>query len=340
MTLSIPASVADMTHGRTDAPILEVRNLRVVSPSGGAIIDDIGFSVGAGEALAIVGESGAGKSLTALAVMRLLPSNFATVQGGAIELEGTELLSLSGREMRRMRGTRLSMIFQDPLTALNPVLTVGQQIMETLHAHSHVSRAQARSVAIDLLERVGIPAPSARLNEYPHRLSGGMRQRVMIAIALACKPRLLIADEPTTALDVTIQAQILDLLDELRRDLGIGLILITHDLGVVRRVADRIAVMYSGRIVEEGTVGEVLGDPAHPYTAGLLAARAHGNFSATRHRLTEIPGTVPSPESRPPGCAFQNRCTYVGADCADIVPVLRPASPASVVACHHALRNY
>ncbi|PNQ94930.1 peptide ABC transporter ATP-binding protein (plasmid) [Azospirillum argentinense] len=300
-------------------------------------VRELSFSVKSGEMLAIVGESGCGKSLTALALLGLVPPP-GRVTGGTVRLEGRDLLALDEAALRRVRGARISMIFQEPMTALNPVLTVGEQIMEAILEHEPVSRKAARERTLALLERVRIPDPERRFAEYPHRLSGGMRQRVMIAMALAGTPAVLVADEPTTALDVTIQAQILGLIDELRREQGTAVVFITHDLGVVSRYVDRVLVMYAGRKVEERDTRNLFADPRHPYTRGLIAAQPRagsGAAGAVRERLAEIPGTVPALAAMPPGCAFAPRCPLADARCAQAVPPPRRAG-SGLVACHHA----
>src|SRR5438445_5216265 len=273
--------------------------------------DDVSFSVRRGETLAIVGESGCGKSVTALSVMRLVPNPPGKIVGGSIVLEGTDLLGLDDTEMREIRGNRISMIFQEPMTSLNPVMRIGDQITEAVRLHRPMTRKQAWTQAVEMLRLVRIPVPERRALEYPHQLSGGMRQRAMIAMALACRPALLIADEPTTALDVTIQAQILALVLDLQKELGMGLILITHDLGVVAQTAQRVIVMYAGKKVEEADVETLFADPRHPYTRGLMASipavpSLRGKADA---RLAEIPGTVPSLTRLPKGCAFAPRCS-------------------------------
>jgi peptide/nickel transport system ATP-binding protein len=292
----------------------------------------VSFGVERGKTLAIVGESGCGKSITALAIMRLLPSPPARIAAGSIKLNGRDLVTVSEKEMMSVRGRDISMIFQDPMTSLNPVLTIGRQLVEVLQAHIKTSSRQTWSRAIELLELVGIPSAAVRINDYPHQLSGGMNQRVMIAMAIACNPKVLVADEPTTALDVTIQAQILDLLRALQRDNGMGLIMITHDLGVVAEMADRVAVMYAGQIVEEGTVDTVLDHPMHPYTRGLLGASPSG-LSDRKGRLAEIPGMVPPLADLPPGCAFSARCGQATQACREIAPVLSPVANSHAVAC-------
>jgi oligopeptide/dipeptide ABC transporter ATP-binding protein len=296
------------------AHLLEVRDLQTHFPTRSGLVravDGVSFYLDRGELLGLVGESGCGKSITALSVMRLIASP-GKIVNGEILFDGKDLLKLSDSEMRQMRGDDIAMIFQDPMTSLNPVFTVGEQIAEALRLHRKMSHKQARQAAIEAMREVAIPDPARRLDDYPHQLSGGMRQRVMIAMALACNPKLLIADEPTTALDVTIQAQILELLDELRKQRQLAVLLITHDLGVVAEVADRVAVMYTGRIVEESPVDELFARPKHPYTEGLL--RSVPKLSVTdmvqKPRLETIEGVVPRPTDLPPGCHFAPRCRH------------------------------
>jgi oligopeptide/dipeptide ABC transporter ATP-binding protein len=269
-------------------------------------VEDLSFDIGEGETVALVGESGSGKSTVALALLRLIASPPGVIAAGALDFEGRDLLKLPEPEMRAVRGSRISMIFQDPMMALNPVQSVGTQIAEVLTLHMGMTRRQALARAVELLELVRVPAPRTRLEQYPHNLSGGMRQRVMIAMALACNPRLLVADEPTTALDVTIQAQVLDLVRDLKEKLGMSVLLITHDLGVVAEVADRVVVIYAGRKVEEGSVEEVFAAPLHPYTRGLITVSRWDSGPASA--MPEIRGTVPSPFDMPPGCSFAPRC--------------------------------
>jgi peptide/nickel transport system ATP-binding protein len=317
------------------APILEIDRLEVslftrrgVLPA----VDGLSLTVSAGETVAIVGESGCGKSLTALAVMRLLPSPPAQIVGGAVHFMGRDLAALSERAMRRVRGKDISMIFQDPMTSLNPVVTVGDQLVEALRWHNDVSRKEAQDRAVELLRRVRIPDAENRAHDFPHQMSGGMSQRVMIAMAIACGPKLLIADEPTTALDVTIQAQILDLLKKLQASSGMGMIIITHDLGVVAETADRVVVMYAGRKVEEAPVEALFERPLHRYTSGLLGATP----SAMRRkggRLAEIGGAVPALSELPVGCAFQNRCPDAFDRCRAERPALMPLLPGRAAAC-------
>jgi peptide/nickel transport system ATP-binding protein len=300
-------------------------------------VDGLSFSVLAGETLSIVGESGCGKSVTALALMRLLPSG--TEVGGTIRFDGQNTLTLPERQMRELRGNRLSFVSQDPMAALNPVMTVGQQIVEAIRAHERIGRGEAWRRAQELLDLVQIPDARRRLDEYPHRFSGGMRQRVAIAIAIASRPSLLIADEPTTALDVTIQAQILKLLHGLQRELGMALILITHDLGVVAETADRVLVMYAGRQVEHQDVHDLFLQPLHPYTSRLIAAKPRATAGAGgRHRLREISGVVPSLTTKPQGCSFAPRCDFADAVCHSVVPKLQVAHRAALVSCHKAGR--
>jgi len=323
--------------------LLEVENLQTHfrTPEGvNRAVDGVSFEVGEGETLAIVGESGCGKSVTASSILRLVPEPPGKI-AGAIRFEGRDLLKLAEREMRRIRGKDISMIFQEPMTSLNPVLTVGRQIGETLRLHQGLDRKAAEARAIEMLVLVGIPEPRRRLREYPHQLSGGMRQRVMIAIALACSPKLLIADEPTTALDVTIQAQILELMRSLKHRVGAAIVLITHDLGVVAEVAERVMVMYAGRKVEEAPVADLFRSPRHPYTQGLLGAvpKLGASLSGGATRLAEIPGLVPSLKGRIQGCVFANRCPQATDLCRSLAPALTLKAPGHVAACHYARRD-
>ncbi|PZN06662.1 MAG: dipeptide ABC transporter ATP-binding protein DppD, partial [Bacillota bacterium] len=285
-----------------------------------------------GETLAVVGESGCGKSVTALSIMRLIPSPPGRIEAGEILFEGRDLLRLPEEEMRHIRGNEISMIFQEPMTSLNPVFTVGDQIAEVFMLHRGMGRREALEQAVEMLRHVGIPAPERRVREYPHQMSGGMRQRVMIAMALACHPKLLIADEPTTALDVTIQAQILDLMRRLKEELGMAILLITHDLGVVAEMAERVVVMYAGRVVEEGDVYSVFRNPVHPYTEGLL--RSIPRLDEDRERLPAIEGTVPSPGQMPRGCPFHPRCPYATDTCREVEPRLEQLGEGRYAACH------
>jgi oligopeptide/dipeptide ABC transporter ATP-binding protein len=306
------------------SPLLEVRDLRVSFPdrAAGAVhpVDGVNFELSRGETLALVGESGCGKSLSALALLRLVPPPGKVASGSSVMLDGTDVLSLDSKALRKVRGRRIAMVFQDPMTSLNPVFTVGDQITEVVHAHFKVPKKEARDRALNLLNEVGIPDAASRLDAYPHQLSGGMRQRVMIAIALAGEPELLIADEPTTALDVTVQAQILELLDQLRESHGMAMLLITHDLGIVAGRADRVAVMYAGQIVEQAATASLFERPSHPYTQGLFASvpRITGPVGT----LMPIPGTVPPPSAWPSGCRFRTRCPIVHARSAEMPPML------------------
>src|ERR1700712_1739177 len=302
-----------MGEAQTGETILNVKNLQTVFFTNSGLfkaVDDISFSVRRGETLAIVGESGCGKSVTAFSIMRLVPDPPGRIVGGSVVLDGTDLLRLDETEMRAIRGNRISMIFQEPMTSLNPVMTIGQQITEVVRLHRNLTRKQAWQQAVEMLRLVRIPVPEQRAREYPHQLSGGMRQRAMIAMALACRPALLIADEPTTALDVTIQAQVLALIVELQQKFGMGLILITHDLGVVAQTAQRVIVMYAGKKVEEASVEALFETPRHPYTRGLMASMPAVISLGSNDdvRLTEIPGMVPSLTNLPVGCAFAPRC--------------------------------
>jgi peptide/nickel transport system ATP-binding protein len=323
--------------------LLEVENLQTHfrTPDGiNRAVDGVTFHVAAGETLAVVGESGCGKSVTAMSLLRLIPEPPGKI-AGSIRFQGKDLLALSDKEMRAIRGNDISMIFQEPMTSLNPVLTVGRQIGETLRLHQGLSKAEAEKRAIEMLTLVGIPEPARRVREYPHQLSGGMRQRVMIAIALACNPKLLIADEPTTALDVTIQAQILDLMRDLKHRVGAAIVLITHDLGVVAEVAERVMVMYAGRKVEEASVADLFRTPRHPYTQGLLGAvpKLGSSLEGESTRLAEIPGLVPSLKKRIEGCVFAGRCPKVADVCRQVAPGLEAKAPNHIVACHFAAKE-
>jgi oligopeptide/dipeptide ABC transporter ATP-binding protein len=298
-------------------------------------VDGVSFDLYPGEVLGIVGESGCGKSMTALSILGLVPQPPGRITGGRVLFEGRDLLRLPERELQRIRGAAISMIFQEPTTSLNPVFTIGDQIAETLRRHERLGRRAARARAVELLAKVGIPAPAERLDAYPHELSGGMRQRVMIAIALACNPKVLLADEPTTALDVTIQAQILDLLERLQAELGMAVVIITHDLGIVAEFAHRVLVMYAGRVIEEGSVDAIFDRPAHPYTRGLLASLP--DLEGESERLVAIPGSVPQLGELGPGCRFAPRCAFAEAACrAADPPLLRVGDRA--VACVRADR--
>jgi peptide/nickel transport system ATP-binding protein len=300
----------------SDQPLLSIANLKIIFHGDRGrtthAVDSVDLAVGRGRTLGVVGESGSGKSVTFLAVMGLLPKDGSDISG-QVRFEGTDLLALDDRKLRDLRGDRLAMIFQEPMTSLNPAYSIGEQIIEVLVRHKGLSRGEARERAIELLRRVRIPSPEQRIDEYPHRLSGGMRQRVMIAMALACEPELLIADEPTTALDVTIQAQILDLMRELKAESGAAIVLITHDLGVVAELCDDVAVMYAGEIVEQAPVEALFDLPQHPYTIGLLGAIPR--LDRTSARLATIDGMVPSMAALPPGCRFAPRCPFADARC-------------------------
>jgi len=302
------------------SPLLEVHDLTITFPSAAgpvAAVEGVSFTVGEGEAVALVGESGSGKTLSALAVLRLLPDS-AAVAGGCVLLRSRDVLRMDPPGLRSIRGKEAAMVFQEPLSALNPVLTIGFQIAEAVLAHERLSKSAARARAQELLGLVGLPDPGRRLGDYPHQFSGGMRQRAMIAMALACSPALLIADEPTTALDVTVQAQILDLLEDLRARLGMALMLITHDMGVVARSVSRVYVLYAGRVVEEARTAEIFNRPAHPYTRALLQSLPR--MGRRSRRLPAIPGAVPAPGRWPPGCAFAPRCSFAQERCAAAVP--------------------
>ncbi|RMH22283.1 MAG: ABC transporter ATP-binding protein [Gemmatimonadetes bacterium] len=306
--------------------LLEIRDLRAYFHTDQGVaraVDGVSFDVREGETLGLVGESGCGKTVTSLSVMGLLPQPPGRIEAGSsIRFAGEELVGAGERRLRSLRGNEIAMIFQEPMTSLNPVYPVGDQIAEALRLHRGMTRAEARARTVELLAEVGIPEPARRYDEYPHQLSGGMRQRVMIAMALSCEPRLLIADEPTTALDVTIQAQILDLLAGLRRAHGMSMLLITHDLGVVAEVCDRVVVMYAGQVVESGTVEEVFYDPRHPYTRGLLQSVPDVAAAGGERRLNPIPGLVPSPTAWPDGCRFHDRCGVAEPRCAGTPPPL------------------
>jgi peptide/nickel transport system ATP-binding protein len=324
--------------------VLSVEDLQTVFYTRAGMVravDRMSFTLAAGETLAVVGESGCGKSITALSLMRLIPDPPGRIIGGKVMLEGTDLLQLSEPEMRKVRGNRVSMIFQEPMTSLNPVITVGRQISQALMMHQGMSKSEAMERAVEMLRLVKVPEPAQRVKEYPHQLSGGMRQRVMIAMALSCNPRILIADEPTTALDVTIQAQILQLILELQNKLGTAVILITHDLGVVAETAQRVIVMYAGRKVEEATVEDLFAHPLHPYTRGLMASiprlglmRDKAAESGTR--LQEIPGMVPPLYDLPKGCAYAPRCARASDKCRAEYPPFEEKRPAHWAACWHA----
>ena len=325
------------------AAVLEIEDLQTHFFTPGGVVravDGVSYTVRAGETLGVVGESGCGKSVTALSILRLVTSPPGRIVGGAIRFQGRDLLRCSEKEMEQIRGNDISMIFQEPMTSLNPLFKVGDQISEAIALHKGLTKRQAHTHAIDMLRRVSIPEPEQRANVYPHQMSGGMRQRVMIAMALSCDPKVLIADEPTTALDVTIQAQILDLMREIREDFGTAIVLITHDMGVVAENADRVVVMYAGRKVEEADVDDLFDTPAHPYTKGLLAAIPHlddaARADAGRSRLNEIKGMVPSLAHLPAGCSFAPRCGFASDRCREAYPPLEEFRPRHWVACWHA----
>ena len=297
-------------------------------------VDGVTFHIDKGETLGVVGESGSGKSVTSLSAMRLIPQPPGRFAGGEIKFEGQDLLKKSEREMRKIRGNEISMIFQEPMTSLNPVYTVGDQIAEAIVLHQGKTKKQAMKVATEMLDLVGIPEPAKRVRNYPHQMSGGMRQRVMIAMALSCGPKLLIADEPTTALDVTIQAQILDLMRQLQREIGMSILFITHDLGVVAEIADRVVVMYAGRAVEEANVNDIYANPKMPYTRGLLNSIPRVDKAAIHQdRLEAIPGNVPNPLHLPDGCAFHPRCKYAQEACKADIPALEDTGGGHMVRC-------
>ena len=327
----------------SSTPLLEVQNLQTHFGTVDGVVravEGVSFHINAGETLGVVGESGCGKSVTAMSILRLI-STPPGKMAGKILFKGTNLLELSEPEMQAIRGNDISMIFQEPMTSLNPVLTVGRQIGETVMLHEGVSARDAEQRAVEMLTLVGIPAPGRRVREYPHQLSGGMRQRVMIAMALACSPQLLVADEPTTALDVTIQAQILELMRDLKTRVGAAIMLITHDLGVVAEMAQRVIVMYAGRKVEEGTAEEIFLNPLHPYTRGLMGSMPKLGSSlheTGRSKLTEIQGQVPSLRKPIIGCAFAGRCPNVTDVCRQMAPAIEEKAPKHLVACHYAPR--
>lgn len=316
-------------------PLLKVENLvTAFKTERGAIraVDDISFTINQGQTVGLVGESGCGKSVTSLSILRLIQSPPGAIESGKIWLKGQDILGFSEAQMRAIRGNSISMIFQEPMTSLNPVFTIGDQIGEVFRIHQKLSKKEAREKAIEMLRLVKIPAPESRVDEYPHQLSGGMRQRIMIAMALACRPQLLIADEPTTALDVTIQAQILDLMAQLQKELNMAILLITHDLGVVAEVCDQVVVMYAGRIVEKGSVRQIFSNPSHPYTVGLL--QSIPRLGQKTEYLPTIEGSVPSLANLPRGCRFQARCPKVQDACRQSEPQLVQVDEGHLSACH------
>src|SRR4249919_2414845 len=325
------------------ADLIQVKNLQTsfFTPEGEVrAIDGVSFDISEGKTLGLVGESGCGKSVTSLSIMRLIQSPPGKIVGGEIFYRGRDLLKLSNEEMRRIRGNEISMIFQEPMTSLNPVFTIGNQISEAIILHQGLSKRDALAKSIEMLQKVGIATPERRVHEYPHQLSGGMRQRAMIAMALSCNPKILLADEPTTALDVTIQAQILDIILDLQKKLGTAVILITHDLGVVAETAQRVIVMYAGKKVEESSVEDLFARPLHPYTHGLMASiprleLMRGGTGETKKRLQEIPGIVPALTNLPPGCAFAPRCPFADERCRREAPAYEQKRPGHWAACWH-----
>jgi oligopeptide/dipeptide ABC transporter ATP-binding protein len=325
-------------HAKKNGTILRVSNLKThfrTFEGIGKAVDGVDFEVARGETIGIVGESGCGKSVTALSILRLIPDPPGKIAGGEILFEGTDLLKISDSEMREIRGNKISMIFQEPMTSLNPVFTIGTQISETIILHQHLNRKEALEKSMEMLRLVQIPEPESRVLDYPHKLSGGMRQRAMIAMALSCHPRLLIADEPTTALDVTIQAQILDLMLKLKEEMGTAIILITHNLGLIAEVAQRVIVMYTGKVVEEAGTEDLFENPLHPYTQGLLQSIPWigRKLESGRKQLQEIPGIVPSIFDLPQGCSFSPRCQKAFDLCRDKTPELVVVRPGHKVRC-------
>ena len=335
MLAATPACTTDIMTA-----LLEISDLSVEFRAGDGFlraVHGVSYTLEEEETLGVVGESGCGKTVTALSIMRLLPEPAGRVSGGAVRFQGRDLLELSEAQMQQVRGREISMIFQEPMASLNPVVTVGRQISEAFIRHEDLSRRDAWERTVDVLRLVRMPEPERRANEYPHQLSGGMNQRVMIGMALACGPKVLLADEPTTALDVTIQAQILDLMVELKEKLGTAIVLITHDMGIIAENARRVVVMYAGRKVEEAAVGELFSTPCHPYTSGLLGSipRLDGAADNTRERLREVAGIVPSPLAVSPGCAFAPRCSFADDDCRHQRPELEQKRPGHFAACWH-----
>ncbi len=317
--------------------LLEVRNLKTYFDVRGGVlkaVDDVSLTINAGETLGLVGESACGKSVTASSIMRLVPIPPGRIAGGEILFEGTDILKLPASEMRNVRGNRISMIFQEPMTSLNPVFTVGDQVEEAIRLHEKLPPGEARDRVIEAFRLVRIPAPETRINDYPHQMSGGMRQRVMIAMALACRPRLMIADEPTTALDVTIQAQILDLMNNLKEETGASILFITHDLGVIAEMAQRIVVMYAGKIMEAADAETLFGDPQHPYTVGLMSSIPVLGIGKKQRRLSTIPGVVPSLFKLPEGCLYNDRCSESNKACTHTEPPLIDLGNSHIVRCH------
>jgi peptide/nickel transport system ATP-binding protein/oligopeptide transport system ATP-binding protein len=324
------------TESKNSETLLEIDGLKTyfyTDEGTVTAVDGVSFTLKKGETLGVVGESGCGKSVTALSIMNLIPRPPGKIVGGSIHFEGRDLVTIPERDMRKIRGNRIGMIFQEPMTSLNPVYTVGNQIIEAIQLHLRLPNDEARELTIEMLRKVGIPSPTQRVDEYPHQMSGGMKQRVMIAMALVCEPALLIADEPTTALDVTIQAQILELLADLKRELGMSIMLITHDLAVVAEVADHVVVMYAGKVVEYANVYDLFEKPAHPYTIGLF--RSLPRLDKRVDRLETIEGMVPSPLEFPSGCRFRTRCRFATRKCADEEPALMTCGDGHLTACHY-----
>lgn len=318
-------------------PLLEVRNLKTYFDVRGGVlkaVDDVSLTINAGETLGLVGESACGKTVTASSIMRLVPIPPGRIAGGEILFEGTDILKMPASEMRNVRGNRISMIFQEPMTSLNPVFTVGDQVEEAIRLHEKLPPGEAHNRVIEAFRLVRIPAPETRVNDYPHQMSGGMRQRVMIAMALACRPRLMIADEPTTALDVTIQAQILDLMNNLKEETGASILFITHDLGVIAEMAQRIVVMYAGKIMEAADAETLFGDPQHPYTVGLMSSIPVLGIGKKQRRLSTIPGVVPSLFKLPEGCLYNDRCSESNKACTHAEPRVIDLGNGHIVRCH------
>ncbi len=321
----------------TTGYLLEIKNLKTYFDVRGGIlkaVDDVSITIEAGETLGLVGESACGKSVTAASVMRLVPIPPGRIAGGKVLFDGVDILKLSESEMRKVRGSRISMIFQEPMTSLNPVFTVGDQVAEAISLHEKLSQAEIRNRVIESFRLVRIPAPESRIHEYPHQMSGGMRQRVMIAMAMACRPKLMIADEPTTALDVTIQAQILDLMNRLKEETGASILFITHDLGVISEMAQNVAVMYAGKIVETADVETLFGEPCHPYTVGLLSSIPILGIGRKQRRLSTIPGVVPSLFKLSEGCLFNDRCSEALKECSQAKPPVIDLGNGHIVRCH------
>jgi oligopeptide/dipeptide ABC transporter ATP-binding protein len=318
-------------------PLLEIRDLKTYFRVRGGVlkaVDGVSLNMNKGETLGLVGESGCGKSVTASTIMGLVPMPPGFVAGGAIRFEGRDLVKLPDTQMRKIRGSQISMIFQEPMTSLNPVFTVGEQVAEVIRLHEKLSKRAIRSRVVETFRLVGIPAPETRIRDYPHQMSGGMRQRVMIAMALACSPKLMIADEPTTALDVTIQAQILELMNTLKRETGASILFITHDLGVIAEMCQKVAVMYAGKVMEAAEVNDLFSDPRHPYTMGLMSSIPVLGTGKKQKRLSTIAGVVPSLFNLPEGCLFHDRCTVAGKDCSEIEPAMTDLGNGHMVRCH------